>query len=90
VLAVSIDDRIRPMLGELRIPTGVIVLGRAANLLGPEVGLTTGDIIHAINSRQVDTVDNLRSALSSLKAGDAIALQVERQGKLQFVSFEMD
>ena len=90
VLAVSIDDRIRPMLGELRISTGVIVLGRAANLLGPDVGLTTGDIIHAINNRQVDTVDNLRSALSSLKAGDPIALQVERQGKLQFLSFEMD
>jgi S1-C subfamily serine protease len=68
----------------------VIVLGRAANLLGPDVGLTTGDIIHAINNRQVDTVDNLRSALSSLKAGDPIALQVERQGKLQFLSFEMD
>jgi len=90
VLAVSVDDRIRQTLGELRSPTGVIVLGRAASLLGPDAGLATGDIIHAINNRPVDTVDNLRSALSTLKAGDAVALQVERQGKLQFVSFEME
>jgi len=90
VLAISIDDKVRAATGELRMPTGVIVLGRAATLLGPDVGLTTGDIIHAINSRPVDTIDNLRSALSSLKSGDAVALQVERQGKLQFVSFELD
>jgi serine protease Do len=90
VLGVSIDDRIRQTLGELRIPDGVIVLGRAASLLGPDVGLATGDIIHAINNRPVDTVENLRSALSTVKPGDAVALQVERQGKLQFVSFEME
>ena len=90
VLGVTVDDRIRQTLGELRSPTGVIVLGRAATLLGPDAGLVTGDIIHAVNGRPVDTVDNLRSALSILKAGDAVALQVERQGKLQFVSFEME
>jgi hypothetical protein len=38
----------------------------------------------------VDTVDNLRSTLAQLKSGDSVVLQVERQGKLQFVSFELD
>jgi serine protease Do len=90
ILAVGIDERIRSMVGALRISSGVIVLGRAASLLGPDVGLTTGDVIHAVNNRPVDTVDNLRSALSQLKGGDSVAMQVERQGKLQFVAFEMD
>jgi len=90
ILAIGIDDRVRSMLGDLRSPTGVIVLGRAADLLGPDIGLATGDVIHAINNRPVDTVDNLRSALSQLKSGDSVALQVERAGKLQFVSFELD
>jgi serine protease Do len=90
VLAVSIDDHIRASLGELRMSSGVIVLGRSANLLGPDVGLATGDIIHAVNNRPIDTLENLRSALGSLKSGDPVALQVERQGKLQFVSFELD
>jgi serine protease Do len=90
ILAIGIDDRVRRALGEMRKPTGVIVLGRAVDLLGPEIGLATGDVIHSINNRPVDTVDHLRSALSQLKPGDAVVLQVERAGKLQFVSFELD
>src|SRR5246127_1903351 len=89
ILAIGIDDRIRSMIGDVRIPNGVIVLGRAADLLGPDIGLTTGDIIHAVNNRPVDTVDNLRSALTQLKSRDSVALQIEHQGKLQFVSFEL-
>lgn len=90
ILAVSLDDRVRAMIPDLRVSTGVVVLGKAADLLGPNIGLTTGDVIHAINNRPVDTVENLRSALSQMKSGDAVALQVERQGKLQFVSLELD
>ncbi len=90
ILAVGVDERIRSAIGGLRKPSGVIVLGRAADLLGPDIGLTTGDIIHAINNRPVDTVENLRSALSQMKSGDSVALQVERQGKLQFVAFDLD
>jgi serine protease Do len=90
ILAIGVDDRIRSAIGGLRKPSGVIVLGRAADLLGPDIGLTTGDVIHAINNRPVDTVENLRSALSQLKSGESVALQVERQGKLQFVAFDLD
>lgn len=90
ILVATIDDKVRPMAGELRIPSGVVVLGRAADLLGPNLGLTTGDVIHSINNRPLDTVDSLRSALSQMKPGDSVALQVERQGKLKFVSFELD
>ncbi len=90
ILAIGVDDKIRATLGDLRIAYGVLVLGRAADLFGPDIGLTTGDVIHAVNNRPVDTVENLRSALSQLKSGDSVALQVERQGKLQFVAFELD
>jgi len=90
ILAVGIDERIRSVLPGLRKSSGVIVLGRAADLLGPDLGLVTGDVIHSINNRPVDTVDNLRSALLQLKSGDSVVLQVERGGKLQFVSFELD
>jgi serine protease Do len=90
ILVATIDDKVRAMAGELRIPSGVVVLGRAADLLGPNLGLTTGDVIHSINNRPLDTVDSLRGALSQMKPGDSVALQVERQGKLKFVSFELD
>jgi S1-C subfamily serine protease len=90
ILAASLDDKVRALIPDLRVSSGVLVLGKAADLLGPTISLTTGDVIHAINNRPVDTVDNLRSALSQMKSGDSVALQVERQGKLQFVSFELD
>ncbi len=90
ILGIGIDDRIRSMVSDLRISSGVIVLGRAADLFGPDIGLTTGDVIHAVNGRPVDTLENLRSAMSQLKSGDSVALQIERQGKLQFLSFELD
>jgi serine protease Do len=90
ILAVSIDDQIRPMIPELRVPSGVVVVGRAADLFGPDIGLGNGDIIHAINNRPVDTVENLRSALKQLKPGDPVALQIERAGRLQFLAFDLE
>ena len=90
ILAVSIDDQVRSVVPDLRIPSGVVVVGRAADLLGPDIGLANGDIIHAINNRPVDTVDNLRSALKQFKPGDPIALQIERAGRLQFLAFEVE
>ena len=90
ILAVSLDEKVSGMIPDLRIKSGVVVLGKAADLLGPNIGLTTGDIIHSVNNRPIDTVDNLRSAMSQLKSGDAVALQVERGGKLQYVSFDLD
>ncbi len=90
ILAISIDDTIRPMIPDLRIPSGVVVVGRAADLFGPDIGLSNGDIIHSINNRPVDTVDNLRSALKQFKSGDPVVLQIERVGKLQYLPFEME
>jgi serine protease Do len=90
ILAVSIDDGVREMVPDLRKPSGVVVIGRAADLLGPDVGLSTGDVIHAINNRPVDSVDDLRSALKQLKSGDPAALQIERSGRLEFLAFEVD
>jgi serine protease Do len=90
VLGVGIDDRIRQLVPDLRIPSGVVVIGRAADLLGPDIGLSTGDVIHAVNNHPIDSVEELRNALKQLKSGAAVALQIERSGGLQYLAFEMD
>ena len=90
ILGVSIDDGIRSLLPDLRRPSGVIVLGRAADLIGPDTGLSTGDIIHSLNRAPIDSIDGLRTVLKPLKTGDAVTMQVEREGHLRFVSFEME
>jgi serine protease Do len=90
ILAVNMNDQIRALIPDLRITSGVIVVARAADLFGPDTGLTAGDIIHFVNRTSIDSLDSLRTALKQLKAGDAVALQVERQGHLQYLSFELE
>ncbi len=90
VLAIDLTPDLRARLGSLRIPSGVVVVGRAADLIMPDTGLQAGDIIHQLNTTPIDSMDRLRTAVGALKTGDAVVLQVERDGGLQYVSFEME
>jgi serine protease Do len=90
ILAVDLNDQFRAVVGELRIPDGVVVIARAAELLVPDTGLKTGDVIHTLNNLPIDSVDSLRTALKDLKANSPVALQIEREGQLQWLTFEMD
>jgi len=90
VLAIDLTADLRARLGSLRIPSGVVVVGRAADLIMPDTGLEAGDIIHELNTTPIDSMDTLRNAVAALKSGDPVVLQVERDGGLQYVSFEME
>jgi len=91
VLAIDLTSELRSKLGSsLRIPSGVIVVGRAADLILPDTGLQAADVIHQLNTTPIDSVDTLRTAVNALKTGDAVVLQVERDAGLQYVSFEME
>jgi len=90
ILAVGLNDQFRSVIGDLRISSGVVVIARAAELLGPETGLKTGDIIHGVNTVPVDSVDSLRAVLKGLKPGFPVAMQIERAGQLQWLAFETD
>ncbi|MGA8212646.1 MAG: trypsin-like peptidase domain-containing protein [Candidatus Sulfotelmatobacter sp.] len=90
VLAVDLTDEIRNQIGTLRIASGVVVLGRAADLILPDTGLQTGDVIHAFNTTPITSMDALRAAVLTLKTGDPVVLQVERSDGLTYLSFEME
>ena len=90
VLAVDLTSDLSSRLGSLRISSGVVVVGRAADLILPDTGLEAGDIIHRVNTASIDSTDALRTALNGMKSGDPVALQVERDGGLMYVSFEIE
>jgi len=70
-------------------PVGVLVTAKlSSNDVQPE--LVVGDVIRSVNGTPVSSVAELRIMLNGFKTGDAIALQVERNGKLMYVAFEMD
>ena len=90
ILAIDLSSDLRNQFGSLRIPSGVIVLGRAADLILQDTGLQTGDVIHAVNTTPIDSMEALRAAVSKLKTGDPVVVQVERSDGLTYLSFEME
>ena len=90
ILATDLTSDLSAKIGPLRITSGVVVLGRAADLIMPDTGLQTGDVIHALNTTPITSMDTLRSAVLSLKTGDPVVLQVERSDGLSYLSFEME
>jgi serine protease Do len=91
VLAIDLTGDLGSKLSaNLRIPSGVVVVGRAADLIMPDTGLEAGDIIHSLNTKPIDSVKSLRAALAQVKTGDPVVLQIERDDGLMYVSFEME
>src|SRR5262249_14527272 len=88
VMAATVTDEVQTNLGRrLRIPWGVAVVARTADVAGLDIA--PGDVIHAVNSSTVSDVDALRSALDKLAPGDAVVLQLERADGLRFVALEL-
>jgi serine protease Do len=87
---VAIDDQLAKQLEDLREPSGIIVAAMAADQLGVEADLQPGDVIHALNGKPLATLDELRAALKQLGVGAPGVLQIERDSKLMYVTFEMD
>jgi serine protease Do len=90
IFGVEINDKIAAELPSLRRPSGVIVAALAADMLGIETDLQQGDVIHALNGKLIETLDDLRSGLRDIPSGAPGVLQIERDGKLMYVSFEME
>jgi serine protease Do len=90
IYGVEIDEQLAKQLEDLREPSGVIVAALAADSIGVEADLQPGDVIHALNGKRVATLEELRAGLKALPAGAAGVLQIERDEKLQYITFEMD
>ncbi len=90
ILALDLNDELRSVLGTLRNPSGVVVVGRLADFMSSMTGLETGDVIHSVNQVSIDSLTSLRAALTQIKPHDPVVLQVERGGGLQWLAFEME
>jgi serine protease Do len=89
ILGVEIDRRIAAAASGLRDPYGVIVVARAAGA-STEVPLQPRDIIRSVNNQQVSTLQGLKDTMHALKPGAATTLQIQREGRLMFVSFTIE
>ena len=90
VLAVDVDEKLRPMLPWLRSQGGVLVVARAADTPQVDTGLQSGDVITSLNGRAVTGIDGMNSLLTALRRGDPVVLTVDRMGRQQYLAFEAD
>ena len=89
VVGVEVNPKVAQMFPALRIPSGVIVVAKSAEP-NIETTLAAGDVIHSLNGVPMNSIESLRNSLSKMASATPIVLQIERDGKLMFLSFELD
>jgi serine protease Do len=89
ILGIDLPDEPAASGPRRRLDGGVLVAAVSPNASTADRFLL-GDVIHAVNRTFVLTLDDLRDAVADLKDGDPVVVQVERQGQLMFVAFEVD
>jgi serine protease Do len=90
LLGVDVNEKLLGVIPGLLEGSGVVVAARTLDATSVESGLQPGDVIHAVNRTAIDSVEALRRVLRGIKAGDPVAIQIERQGKFAYLSFEME
>jgi len=90
IIGATITPEVAEMVGGTRLLSGVLVTATVANRLAVDSGLAEGDIIHSLNRAPIKSMDDLRAAFNKLQPGDPVAMQIERNGRLSYITFEME
>jgi serine protease Do len=90
ILGIDVDQRVTALLPDLRKHYGVVVAARGGDPVYSGDSLQLGDVIYALNNTPITDVATLRKQLDGLKDTDAVVLQVERDGRLMYVTLEIE
>jgi serine protease Do len=90
VFVTGLDGRVKPLLHGIRSDSGIVVLAQAAGATALDTGLQAGDIIRKIDRTPLQSTSQLQEIVHKLSSGDPVVLQVERNGHLQYLAFEME
>lgn len=90
VFAIDLNEHVLPFLKGLRSGSGVLVVAQAINAASVQTGLQPGDVIRTVNRITVHSLEQLRTVMSSMREGEPVVLQIERQGHLQYLAFALN
>lgn len=85
IVAVTLTEDIMPRLPRLRANAGVVVVAQAGGIVAGASPLRSGDVIYAVNGARIETISGLRAFVQATPAGEPLVLQIERQGRLQYL-----
>ena len=86
IIGVEIDTALASSASGLRDPYGIIVIARAAGAAS-EVPVMPRDIIRSVNNRRITTLAALRESVRGLAPGTPVVMQIQREGRLMYVTF---
>jgi serine protease Do len=87
ILGIAVDKKLSELLPDLRNPFGVVVALRSATAkYTGSGGFETGDVIYQVNGTAVTSVAALRKLIADLKPDAPLVLQIERDGKLMYLT----
>jgi S1-C subfamily serine protease len=90
ILAMTLDDKVTSNMPETRRLYGVVVAAIPAEFSALNPGLTPGDVIYALNTTKIESLEALRTTLMSLKPGDPVVLLTEHDKTLGYLSFTLE
>jgi serine protease Do len=90
ILCIEVDERVQKLLPDLRGLYGLIVAAKSPDGQAQFIDLQPGDVIHAINNLPVAFLAVFQKMIDEFHRGDAVVLQIERDGRFQFVAFEIE
>jgi serine protease Do len=91
ILGLDLDERIAKLLPSVRRREGVVVAAVSPAAPPSQQGsLRPGDVIYRVNHSDVKNLAGLRAAVEAIKPGQALVVQIEREGRLMFVAFAVD
>jgi serine protease Do len=90
ILGIDVDQKVAALLPDLREHYGVVVAARGGDSPYSGDSLQLGDVIYALNNSPVTDVASLRQQLDQLKDANALVFQVQRGGRLTYVTLETE
>lgn len=87
-LGVSVQPVTPEIADQMRLkePTGVLIRTVDPGSPASEAGLRHGDVIHRVGKTEIKSVEDLTEAVKLLASGEEVAIQVERNGRMSFVT----
>jgi serine protease Do len=90
IVGLDISKAVLELMPDLRRPAGVVVAARKSGAPYSGPPLETGDVIYSANRHVVSGVAQLKQYLGSLKTGEPVVLQLEREGHMIYLPLQVD
>lgn len=91
IYAVDLDEKVTPILPvTTRKLSGAVVVAVSNDLRSKGDAFQPGDVIYEINNKKVEGLKDLKTVIGSFASGQALVIQIERFGQLQFLTMRLE